>query len=192
MSRFKITRRLFLASAAAVAVSSLPGLAHDRSSRHAAETDLDIQPQIIPFDGFEPDTIVVDAKNHALYWVLPDGQAKRYTIGVGKAGRGLKGTVTVGRKAEWPSWRPTDNMIRREPRKYARYARGLPGGPKNPLGARALYLYRDDRDTMFRIHGTNEPWTIGQSVSNGCIRLLNDHVIDLYNRVEIGSPVVFL
>ena len=192
MLRLKFTRRLFLMSSAGFLISSLPAPAHDKPSRRSVATDPKIQPQIVPFDGFEPDTIVVDAKNHALYLVLSDGQAKRYTIGVGKAGRGLKGTVTVGRKAEWPSWRPTDNMIRREPRKYARYARGLRGGPKNPLGARALYLYRGDRDTMFRIHGTNEPWTIGQSVSNGCIRLLNDHIIDLYDRVEIGTPVVFL
>lgn len=83
-------------------------------------------------------------------------------------------------------------MIRREPKKYARYAKGVPGGPKNPLGARALYLYRGKEDTMFRIHGTTEPWSIGRSVSNGCIRMINDHVIDLFSRVPIGTRVVVI
>ena len=101
----------------------------------------------------------------------------------------FRGSATIERKAEWPSWRPTNEMIRRNPKRYAQFAKGVPGGPKNPLGARALYLYRDGRDTYYRIHGTTEPWSIGQSVSNGCIRMLNDHVIQLYEQVPIGTPV---
>ncbi|MBZ0229326.1 MAG: L,D-transpeptidase, partial [Bauldia sp.] len=113
-------------------------------------------------------------------------------VGVGRAGLVFRGEAVVGRKAEWPSWRPIDNMIRRSPAKYARYAGGVPGGPNNPLGARALYLYRDNRDTMYRIHGTNEPQSIGRSVSNGCIRMINDHVIELYDQVPVGTPVTVL
>ena len=106
-------------------------------------------------------------------------QARRYGIGVGKAGLVWEGTAEVGRKAEWPFWKPTAKMIKRNPRKYLRYANGLRGGRKNPLGSRAIYLYRDGQDTMYRIHGTTEPWTIGRAVSNGCIRMVNEHVEDL-------------
>ncbi|MBA3911215.1 MAG: hypothetical protein C0524_15420, partial [Rhodobacter sp.] len=96
------------------------------------------------------------------------------------------------RKAEWPSWRPTNDMIRRNPERYAQFAGGVPGGPRNPLGARALYLYKDGIDTYYRIHGTTEPWSIGKSVSNGCIRMLNEHVIQLYEQVPVGTPVTVL
>lgn len=122
--------------------------------------------------------------------MLQDGIAIRYGVGVGRASLYEAGTFTVARKAKWPWWRPTNAMIRREPHKYARYKNGLKGGPNNPLGARALYLYDDaGRDTYLRIHGTNEPHTIGSAVSNGCARLTNDHVKDLYERVEIGAKV---
>ncbi|MGB7432438.1 MAG: L,D-transpeptidase, partial [Ahrensia sp.] len=100
------------------------------------------------------------------------------------------GSATIARKAKWPSWTPTQNMIRREPGKYAKHAGGVPGGPNNPLGARAPYLSKGTRDTYYRIHGTTQPWTIGQSVSNGCIRMINDHVADLYDRVPIGARVI--
>jgi lipoprotein-anchoring transpeptidase ErfK/SrfK len=135
---------------------------------------------------------VVDVRNRFLYYVEGPNDATRYGVGVGRAGLTFKGKAVVGRKAEWPWWRPTDNMIRKRPWKYARYAKGVPGGPRNPLGARALYLFRDGRDTMYRIHGTTEPSSIGRAVSNGCIRMINDHVIELYSRVPIGSPVVVL
>jgi lipoprotein-anchoring transpeptidase ErfK/SrfK len=102
----------------------------------------------------------------------------------------FKGSAIIERKAKWPSWRPTQNMIKRDPQRYAKHAGGVPGGPNNPLGARALYLYRDGRDTYYRIHGTNEPWTIGKAVSNGCIRMLNDHVRELYELTPIGTRVV--
>ena len=120
------------------------------------------------------------------------GRAIRYGIGVGKEGLAWSGRARVGRKAAWPRWTPTASMIRREPERNARWAGGMEGGLSNPLGARALYLYDNGRDTMYRIHGTTEPWSIGQSVSSGCIRLFNQDIIDLYSRVPVGSPVVVL
>ena len=149
-------------------------------------------PQTVQYTGYRPGTIVVDTKNHFLYLVQSWGKARRYGIGVGKAGLAFKGNAKIKRKAEWPSWTPTANMIKREPQKYKRFANGVPGGPNNPLGARALYLYKGNRDTYYRIHGTTQPDSIGRSVSNGCIRMINDHVIDLYDRVSIGATVVVL
>jgi lipoprotein-anchoring transpeptidase ErfK/SrfK len=129
-------------------------------------------------------TIVVDTRQHFLYLVLGEGRAMRYGIGVARDGFEWSGTHRVSRKAEWPSWTPPAEMRRRQP--------GLPsfmeGGPNNPLGARALYL----GSTLYRIHGTNEPWSIGQNVSSGCIRMVNDDVIDLYERVQMNAKVVVL
>ncbi len=161
---------------------------------HSANFKLDprYEPQRIVYAGYEPGTIIVDTANRFLYFVDESSSATRYGVGVGRAGSSLKGSALIGRKAKWPSWRPTQNMIRRSPRKYARYARGVPGGLNNPLGARALYLYRDGRDTMYRIHGTNAPDLIGRAVSSGCIRMLNDHVKLLYERVPVGANVVVL
>lgn len=137
-----------------------------------------------------PGSVHVVPDDFFLYFMLADGMAIRYGVGVGREGLYEAGSFNVARKAEWPRWRPTNAMIRREPEKYARFADGVPGGPGNPLGARALYLYDDDgRDTYLRIHGTNEPRTIGFAVSNGCARLTNDHVSDLYDRVQIGARV---
>jgi lipoprotein-anchoring transpeptidase ErfK/SrfK len=145
--------------------------------------------QRVGYDGPErPGTIVVDPGNHFLYLVEDDGSAIRYGVGVGREGFAWHGIAAVRRKAVWPTWTPPVEMQRRQP-EAAQYAGGMPGGPGNPLGARALYLYQGGRDTMYRIHGTNEPDTIGQAVSSGCIRLLNADVIDLYNRVRIGAPV---
>ncbi len=149
-------------------------------------------PQRVRFGGYRPGTIVVDPHNRFLYLVEWGGYARRYGVGVGRAALAWSGRAHIKRKAEWPSWRPTDNMIRREPRKYARYAKGVPGGPNNPLGARALYLYKGNVDTYYRIHGTTQPWTIGSAASNGCIRMVNEHVIDLYDRVAIGTEVIVL
>lgn len=140
----------------------------------------------------EPGTIVVDTSARYLYLVREGGRAIRYGIGVGKEGLAWGGRARVGRKAMWPRWTPTASMIRREPERNAKWAGGMEGGLSNPLGARALYLYDDGRDTMYRIHGTTEPWSIGQSVSSGCIRLFNQDVIDLYSRVPVGSPVLVL
>lgn len=149
-------------------------------------------PQTVRFRGYKSGMIVVDPRNHFLYLTMPFGKARRYGVGVGKAGLAFKGSATIARKAKWPSWRPTDNMIRRDPKRYKKFAKGVPGGPNNPLGARALYLYRGKRDTYFRIHGTTQPSSIGRSVSAGCIRMINDHVKDLYERVPVGTKVVVI
>ena len=168
------------------------GFAHHSSKYKNFKLDKKYEPQTVKFTGYRAGTIVVDPKNHFLYLVERWGKARRYGVGVGKAGLAFKGSAEIKRKAEWPSWTPTANMIKREPQKYKRYAKGVPGGPDNPLGARALYLYKGGRDTYYRIHGTTQPNSIGRSVSNGCIRMINDHVIDLYNRVPIGTKVVVL
>lgn len=183
-----IDRRTVLFGAAALIFMPRSVLAHSKPFK----LDPKYEPQRVLFRGYAPGTVVVDPQNRFLYYIEDPTFARRYGVGVGRAGLSLKGAAVVGHKAEWPSWRPTDSMIRRAPRKYARYARGVPGGPRNPLGARALYLYRDGLDTMYRIHGTTEPWSIGRAVSNGCIRMINDHVIELYERVPIGAPVVVL
>ncbi|PSH65545.1 oxidoreductase [Phyllobacterium brassicacearum] len=138
-----------------------------------------------------PGTIVVNTYERYLYAVEPDGMATRYGIGVGEEGLSLKGRASIGRKEEWPSWTPTASMMKRKPR-LLQYAGGVPGGPDNPLGAAALYLYRGNQDTMFRVHGTNEPWSIGRAVSNGCIRLTNQDAVDLYERTPLGTPVVII
>ncbi len=136
-----------------------------------------------------PGTIVVDPHAKVLYLVNEGGTADRYRIAVGAEGRGLKSTTYVGRKAEWPSWTPTRNMIRTQPELYADKAGGLPPGPDNPLGARALYLYRGGQDTMFRIHGTGDYTSIGHATSAGCIRLYNQDILDLYEKVPTRTSV---
>jgi lipoprotein-anchoring transpeptidase ErfK/SrfK len=152
----------------------------------------DFRRQVVRFRTAEkPGTIIIDGNKHFLYLVLPDHQAIRYGIGVGREGFGWAGIVEVGRKAEWPTWTPPPEMVARDP-KAAKYAGGMPGGPDNPLGARALYLYEGGQDTIYRIHGTNEPWSIGLDISSGCIRMRNEDVIDLYNRVAIGAKVIVL
>jgi lipoprotein-anchoring transpeptidase ErfK/SrfK len=139
----------------------------------------------------KPGTIVVDPGDKFLYLVQEDDMALRYGIGVGREGFDWSGGATVGSKQQWPKWFPPPEMVARDP-KAAPYANGMEGGINNPLGARALYLYQGKKDTLFRIHGTNEPWSIGQAVSSGCIRLLNQDIIDLYDRVPIGTSVVVL
>ena len=139
----------------------------------------------------KPGTIVIDPAKRFLYLVMADGKAMRYGVGVGREGFLWSGRARIQRKAEWPDWTPPAEMIKRRP-DLAKYRGGMPGGPENPLGARAMYLYRGSQDTMYRIHGTNEPWTIGQAMSSGCIRLVNDDVTDLYDRVKIGTRVVVL
>lgn len=173
------------------ALLAVPGQALAHTARRKFVLEERFLPQNVrsPYD-YPAGTIVVVPSEKYLYLVGGAGSARRYGIGVGKAGLAFTGSAVIGRKAKWPSWRPTDNMIRRDPGKYARYAGGVPGGPNNPLGSRALYLYRNNRDTLYRIHGTTEPWTIGKSVSNGCIRMVNEHVEDLYERVPVGARVV--
>jgi lipoprotein-anchoring transpeptidase ErfK/SrfK len=136
-----------------------------------------------------PGSIVVDPYSYHLYYVLGDDRAIRYRVGVGAAGRTFVGRASVGFKREWPYWTPTANMIRVEPELYGPWAGGMAPGLENPLGARALYLYRGGRDTMYRIHGTNAPSSIGDSVSAGCIRMFQQDAMDLYARVEAGARV---
>lgn len=136
--------------------------------------------------GEAPGTVIVDTRERLLYFVLPDGKAMRYGVAVGDEAYGWTGTAQVARKAEWPDWNPPPEMKKRWP--HVQYT---PGGPHNPLGARALYLY-DERghDTLYRIHGTNEPEKIGLAVSSGCIRMRNIDAVDLYNRVGPGAKVI--
>ncbi len=140
---------------------------------------------------FPAGTIVVDPDAKFLYLVAEGGDAIRYGIGVGREGFGWSGTAEIKRKANWPTWTPPATMIARQP-ELEQYRRGMEPGLGNPLGARALYLYQNGEDTLYRIHGTNEPDSIGQNVSSGCIRLLNQDVIDLFRRVPVGSKVVVL
>jgi lipoprotein-anchoring transpeptidase ErfK/SrfK len=149
-------------------------------------------PQEVEFRGYEAGTIVIDTSARRLYLVDSSSTARRYAIAVGKEGLQYKGTVAVGDKQEWPRWIPTLDMQKREPNHYAKYKDGMPGGGMNPLGARAIYLYDGKKDTHLRIHGTIAPQTIGTSASNGCFRMMNDHVMDLYRRVKIGTKVVIL
>jgi lipoprotein-anchoring transpeptidase ErfK/SrfK len=142
--------------------------------------------------GEQPGTVVVDPANRFLYLVLEDGQAMRYGVGVGREGLEWSGAARIAYKRQWPRWTPTRDMIAREPEKYEQWAGGMEGGPQNPLGARALYLFENGRDTLYRIHGTDQPWSIGEAVSSGCIRMMNQDVIDLYRRVPDGSRVVVL
>jgi lipoprotein-anchoring transpeptidase ErfK/SrfK len=170
-----------------------PDEAHPLPATDISEVDPRFLRREVAYYGREePGTIVVDTTARYLYLVREGGRAIRYGIGVGKEGLAWAGRARIGRKASWPGWTPTANMIRREPERNAKWASGMPGGLSNPLGARALYLYDNGVDTMYRIHGTTEPWSIGQSVSSGCIRLFNQDIIDLHSRVPVGSPVVVL
>jgi lipoprotein-anchoring transpeptidase ErfK/SrfK len=141
--------------------------------------------------GEAPGTIVVDTQKKLLYFVEPGGKAIRYGVATGAEAYGWTGTATVERKAEWPHWTPPAEMLERWPHlKPTAAAGGLSGGPENPLGARALYLYQGHKDTLYRIHGTNEEEKIGQGVSSGCIRMRNVDIIDLYNRTKLGTKVI--
>lgn len=184
-----LDRRTVLLSGLAAAFAPNVALAHVKKK---FVLDPKYTPQMVTWSGYPVGTVVVDPLNRFLYLVESPSQARRYGVGVGKAGLAFKGNALVGRKVKWPWWRPTKNMIRRSPEKYARFAKGVPGGLSNPLGARALYLYRNGHDTLYRIHGTNQPSSIGGAVSNGCIRMLNEHVKDLYERVPMGAQVVVL
>ncbi len=146
--------------------------------------------QMVEFEGTEdPGTIVVDPDNRFLYHVLAYGTARRYGVGVGRAGFGWSGAARVGMKRRWPRWVPPREMVDRDER-ARKWVNGQPGGPDNPLGARALYLYANGVDTLYRIHGTNEPRSIGLAMSSGCIRMLNQDVAELFDNVIVGTPVI--
>lgn len=139
--------------------------------------------------GDAPGTIVVDPYARVLYLVHEGGEATRFGIAVGRAGTGFAGNATIRRKAKWPSWTPTANMVRTEPELYGALRDGLPGGVNNPLGSRALYLYQGGRDTMYRIHGTMDPSSVGKATSAGCIRLFNQDILDLFEQTPMDTKV---
>ena len=145
--------------------------------------------QLVKYKHSEPPgSIVIDSRNNFLYVTFENNTALRYGVGVGREGFQWYGRAQVGRKARWPDWVPPPEMLERRPD----LPRHMEGGADNPLGARALYLYRDGRDLLYRIHGTNEPWSIGTDISSGCIRMVNEDVIDLYRRIPVGTRVLVL
>ena len=184
-----INRRHFIATSAAAA-TLLPEMGR------AQAAPFDPSPTYVRIrQEYQPGQMLVLPKSYYLYLVTGDREAIRYGVGVGRAGLEFTGTATIDVKKEWPTWRPTNEMIEREPRTYSKFVDNdfvQPGGPGNPLGARALYLFQNGVDTYFRIHGTTQPSTIGTSASNGCIRMFNDHVVDLYERVPVGTVVTVL
>jgi lipoprotein-anchoring transpeptidase ErfK/SrfK len=137
-----------------------------------------------------PGTIIIDTNRKYLYYLVEDNVAIRYGVGVGKEGFEWNGVVTVKRKEEWPTWTPPAEMRRREAAAGRTLPASMEGGPNNPLGSRALYLFQGGRDTLYRIHGTNQPWTIGLNLSSGCIRMMNKDVQDLFARADIGTKVI--
>jgi lipoprotein-anchoring transpeptidase ErfK/SrfK len=154
--------------------------------------DPNFRRQDVRYNTVEPaGTIVVDTPARYLYLVTGGGRAIRYGIEVGREGFGWSGSAAIARKAEWPKWTPPAEMVARDPR-TAPFANGMPGGPENPLGARALYLYQNGRDTLYRIHGGGRPASLGKATSSGCIRLLDHDAIDLFQRVPIGTRTVVL
>ena len=194
-------RRTFLTSLAALSVAARPLLAEapaaaaEPAPAPAPAKSWPIGPQFYPTEvAVKPElavgSIIVVSDKFFLYHIIAPGKAMRYGVAVGRSELQFRGQATVARKVEWPSWKPTPEMVKRSPGHYARYAEnGMAGGPGNPLGARAMYLYQNGHDTGIRIHGTIEPSSIGHAVSNGCLRMVNDHVIALYNTVELGTPV---
>ena len=181
-------RRFLECGGAFAAVAGTPALAHKAPPFVMPEEYLPTEVSISADLGVGE--IHVLPNKFKLYWTLPDQKAIRYTVGVGRPGLYHSGEYTVGAKREWPSWTPTDEMIERDPEAYEKFADGMPGGLSNPLGARALYLFdANGRDTYLRIHGTNNPRTIGRAVSNGCARLTNEHIKELYEKVPLGTRV---
>ena len=173
-------------------VPKAPGEPFPISEEEYNKVKPQFRPQLVDFPTREPPgTIIIDTRRRYLYLVLGTGQAKRYGVGVGRRGFQWSGTATIGRKAKWPVWIPPAEMMERD-REAAKWPDGMPGGPDNPLGARALYLYQDGVDTLYRIHGTREPTTIGRAVSSGCVRMLNVDVADLFEQAPVGTRVVVL
>ncbi|HMF22294.1 MAG TPA: L,D-transpeptidase [Pseudolabrys sp.] len=191
-----LSRRALVTGASAGAMLGLAGCA--TAPIHSTDVDPAYRRTEVQYPTREPrGTIVVDPAHHYLYYVEGGGKAQRYGIAVGGEGFGWSGVAKVHSKQEWPDWYPTNEILERHPElktglKELPSGQGMPGGPDSPLGARALYLWQGNKDTLYRIHGTNEPWKIGSNVSSGCIRMINDDVIDLYERVPIGTKVIVL
>lgn len=192
-----LSRRTLLTGTCTIgAVWALSGCA---SKPQMTDADPIYRRNVVNYDTRErPGTIVVDPSEHFLYLVKGGGSALRYGVGVGREGFGWSGVATVHSKQEWPDWHPTKEYMQREPEIRSNLNElqsgglGVVAGLTNPLGARALYLWQGNKDTLYRIHGTNEPWTIGKNVSSGCIRLTNEDIIDLYDRTAVGTKVVVL
>ena len=182
---------LFAAGCVTASYDSMTDGGHLIGAVDMTQMDPSVQRTEVAWKGKEkPGTIVVKISERRLYLVEADGQAIRYGVGVGRSpGVNFRGEAVIGRKEKWPHWTPTEHMKEAIPL-YRKFAGGMEGGPGNPLGPRALYLYRDGHDTNFRLHGTIEPETIGTAVSSGCIRLFNQDIIDLYNRVSVGAHVI--
>jgi lipoprotein-anchoring transpeptidase ErfK/SrfK len=199
-----MNRRQFFAASAALVSSSAPALAlsGDRDYNFNFGSVFNTQRQASRYRGKEiivfktkeaPGTVIINTGERRLYYVMPSGKAICYGVGVGRQGFEWSGVAQIGFMKSWPEWHPPKEMIVRELRQYGRRLPDvMPGGPDNPLGARALYLYQGTRDTLYRIHGTNAPQTIGQAMSSGCIRMLNQDVIELYRRAPIGTRVLVL
>ena len=187
-------RRNFISGTIATAIAATGNLAKAHSSRELPDYNLpeEMLPRTVGIrEDLAPFELHVFPDEFGLYWTMPGNVARRYVVGVGRPGLYVPGEFYIGAKKEWPSWTPTPGMLRREPNVYAKWAGGMAGGINNPLGARALYLFRPGRgDTFLRVHGTNNPKTLGRRVSNGCARLVNDQMIDLYNRVPMETRVV--
>ncbi|MBN9071156.1 MAG: L,D-transpeptidase family protein [Rhizobiales bacterium] len=171
---------------------ALDAVLEQKEARKKFRVKPEFEPQTVDYPGYQPGTIVIDTSARRLYLIQSSQTARRYAIAVGRDGLQFHGKVAVGDKQEWPRWIPTLDMQKREPKHYGQYKDGMPGGPDNPLGARAIYLYDGKKDTHLRIHGTNQPQSIGTSASNGCFRMINEHVQDLYSRVKIGTQVIVL
>ncbi len=188
MEYHMINRRHFLATASAFAGAAVATpLAAEPWP--LAELPANLAPRVVVLNNpLAAGQIHVVPDQYSLYWTLGNGRAIRYFVGVGKDGLYEPGIYTIRAKKEWPSWTPTEDMMERTP-SYREWEDGMPGGPTNPLGARALYLFSGNRDTFLRLHGTHLPNTIGKDVSNGCARLINRQVVDLYDRVPKGTRV---
>ena len=191
-----LNRRNFLTTGLVTGLLGLPAfassaLAH-RTRRKKFVLPEKYKPRIVRLRNNSPaGELHIFPDEFFLYWTLPNRKAIRYGVGVGRGNLYHPGTFYVGAKKEWPEWTPTPDMIKRQPKLYSRWVNGMPGGIRNPLGARALYLFTKKKgDSYLRIHGTNDPRTIGVAVSNGCARLVNNLVTDLYNRVPLGTKVV--
>jgi lipoprotein-anchoring transpeptidase ErfK/SrfK len=195
LSRRAVIVGLPLAAAGCVTASydSMGDGGHMVAAVDMSTMDPEVRRTEVPWKGKEkPGSIVVNVSQRRLYLVQAGGTAVRYGVGVGRSkGANFRGTAVVGRKEKWPHWTPTENMMLAIPQ-YRKFAGGMQGGEDNPLGPRALYLYRNGHDTYFRLHGTIEPETIGQAVSSGCIRLFNQDIIDLYDRVPVGTSVTVI
>jgi lipoprotein-anchoring transpeptidase ErfK/SrfK len=195
-----VSRRKFLASALSAALLPGAAIAGDRLNEpfpvfrsDAEDVPYRFRKQLVTYKTAEkPGTIVIDTSNRYLYMIMENGKAMRYGVGVGKDGFAWSGEAVVGRKAKWPKWTPTPEQLARV-KAYAQYKDGMPPGhQRNPMGARGIYLFQNGKDTLYRIHGTSEPSTIGSKVSSGCLRMIDVEIIDLYERVKVGTRVVVL